>query len=46
MAPPYLIPDAVNERWQIHSLNAVIPGDVIQPGVALSVELDPDGVVP
>ena len=46
MAPPYLIPDAVNERWQIHSFNAVIPGDVIQPGVALSVELDPDGVVP
>ena len=46
MGPPHLIPDAVSERWLIESFNAVIPGDVIQPGVALSVELDPDGVVP
>ncbi len=46
MGPPYLIPDAVNERWQLQSFNAVIPGDVIQPGLALSVEIDPDGVVP
>ena len=46
MGPPHLIPDAVSERWLIESFNAVIPGDVIQPGVKLSVELDPDGVVP
>ena len=46
MGPPYLIPDAVNERWLRWSFNAEIPGDVVRPGVELAVELDPDGVVP
>lgn len=43
---PHLIPDEVDERWLFHSFNAEIPGDVIQPGVEMFVEMDPDGVVP
>lgn len=46
MGPPQVIPNAVSERWLFQSFNAEIPGDVIQPGVEMFVELDPDGVVP
>lgn len=46
MDPPHVIPDAVDEKWRLRSFNAEIPGEVIRPGVQLSVELDPDGVVP
>ena len=46
MGAPHLIPDAVDERWLFQSFNAEIPGDVIQPGVEMFVEMDPDGVVP
>lgn len=46
MAPPYLIPDAVDERWLLWSFNAEIPGDVIRPGIELAVEIDPDGILP
>ncbi len=46
MGPPYLIPDAVNERWLSWSFNARVPGDLIREGVQLAVELDPEGVVP
>ena len=46
MGPPHVIPDAVTEKWRLQSFNAEIPGEVIQPGVELFVEMDPDGVVP
>ena len=46
MDPPHVIPDAVDEKWRLQSFNAEIPGEVIRPGVGLSVEMDPDGVVP
>ena len=46
MGPPHVIPDAVDEKWRLQSFNAEIPGEVIQPGITLSVEMDPDGVVP
>ena len=46
MDPPHVIPDAVDEKWRLQSFNAEIPGEVIRPGVELSVEMDPDGVVP
>ena len=46
MGAPHLIPDEVDERWLFQSFNAEIPGDVIQPGVSMFVEMDPDGVVP
>ena len=36
----------VNESDLANSFNAVIPGDVISPGVTLVVEADPDGVIP
>jgi hypothetical protein len=42
----YLIPDAVDESRLDRSFNATIPGDVIQPGLQMVVELDPEGVVP
>lgn len=46
MEAPHLIPDAVDEKWLFQSFNAAIPGDVIQPGVRMFVEMDPDGAVP
>ena len=46
MGPPHVIPDMVTEKWRLQSFNAEIPGEVIQPGVELFVEMDPDGVVP
>ena len=46
MDPPHVIPDAVDEKWRLQSFNAEIPGEVIRPGVGLSIEMDPDGVVP
>ena len=46
MGPPRVIPDMVDEKWRLQSFNAEIPGEVIQPGVELFVEMDPDGVVP
>jgi len=42
----YLIPDVVVERHMDRSFNALIPGDVLQPGVELVVELDVEAVVP
>lgn len=42
----YLIPEVVDERRMERSFNALIPGDVLQPGVELVVELDVEGVVP
>jgi len=38
MDPPHVIPDAVDEKWRLQSFNAEIPGEVIRPGVQLSVE--------
>ena len=46
MGAPYTIPDEVDEKWLFQSFNAEIPGEVIQPGVRMFVEMDPDGVVP
>lgn len=46
MDPPHVIPDAIDEKWRLQSFNAEIPGEVIRPGIELSVEMDPDGVVP
>ena len=39
-------PSQVVEGELDGSVNGVIPGSVIQPGVAMVVELDPEGVVP
>lgn len=44
--PAELLPDEVVEGRIDRSYNAVIPGEVLQPGVGLVVEIDPDGVVP
>ncbi len=44
--PSELLPDEVVESRLDRSYNAVIPGEVLQPGVGLVVEIDPDGVVP
>lgn len=44
--PAELLPDEVVENRIDRSYNAVIPGEVLQPGVGLVVEIDPDGVVP
>jgi hypothetical protein len=41
-----LIPSLVDESRLDRSFNAVIPGTVLQPGVEMVVNLDPDGVVP
>ena len=40
------IPTEANERSFEHSFNAVIPGSIVQPGLQMVVELDPDGIVP
>ncbi|MCY3700640.1 MAG: hypothetical protein OXH46_13565 [Gemmatimonadetes bacterium] len=40
------IPLAVDESRLERSFNAVIPGRVLQPGVSMVVELDPDGALP
>ena len=45
-SPAELLPDQVVESRLDRSYNAVIPGEVLQPGVGLVVEIDPDGVVP
>lgn len=39
-------PDQVIESELDGSVNAVIPGSAIRPGVGMVVELDPEGVVP
>lgn len=44
--PSELLPDQVVESRLDRSYNAVIPGEVLQPGVGLVVEIDPEGVVP
>ncbi|MCY3548281.1 MAG: M66 family metalloprotease [Gemmatimonadetes bacterium] len=44
--PSELLPDRVVESRLDRSYNAVIPGEVLKPGVGLVVEIDPDGVVP
>ena len=40
------IPIDVEEGHLRHSFNARIPGHVLQPGLEIVVELDPDGVLP
>ncbi len=40
------IPVDVEEGRLAHSFNARIPGRVLQPGLEMVVELDPDGVLP
>ena len=40
------IPVDVEESRLAHSFNARIPGHVLQPGLEMVVELDPDGVLP
>jgi len=42
----YLTPSSVDESRLDRSYNALIPGSVVQPGVEMVVEVDPDGVVP
>ncbi len=39
-------PSEVIESEMEGSVNAIIPGSVIQPGVSMVVELDPEGLVP
>ena len=46
MNPPKVLPTQVEERRMDHSYSATIPGSVIQPGLNIVVELDPEGVVP
>ncbi len=47
LEPPALgIPLDVEEGRLGHSFNARIPGHVLQPGLEMVVELDPDGVLP
>lgn len=41
-----LIPDEVQENRLDRSFNAVVPGDLVQPGLELVVELDTEGTVP
>ena len=40
------IPLAVDESRLERSFNAIIPGRVLQPGVSMVVELDPEGMLP
>lgn len=40
------LPTAVEEGSMLRSYNGVIPGEVLQPGVRLEVQVDPEGVVP
>ena len=40
------IPDEVVEADLEGSVNGIIPGSVIQPGVTMVVQLDPEGLVP
>lgn len=42
----YMLPSGVEERRMDRSFNALIPGEVLQPGVQLVVELDEEGSVP
>ena len=44
--PASSIPLDVEEGRLGHSFNARIPGHVLQPGLEMVVELDPDGVLP
>ena len=44
-SPTTLIPTDVDEGDLASSANAVIPGDVIQPGLEMVVDIDPDGVL-
>ena len=39
------IPTEVNESSLLNSSNAVIPGDVVQPGLEMVIEVDPDGTL-
>ena len=39
-------PDSIVESELSGSVNGVIPGSVLQPGVRMVVELDPEGLVP
>ena len=41
-----VLPEEVTENRLDRSFNVEIPGEVLQPGVAMVIELDPDGVVP
>lgn len=40
------IPTDINEAELTRSFNTIIPGSLVQPGLQMVVELDPDGVVP
>lgn len=40
------IPTEVSQTSFERSFNTVIPGSIVQPGLQLVVELDPDGIVP
>ncbi|MYI06548.1 MAG: hypothetical protein F4059_04325, partial [Gemmatimonadetes bacterium] len=44
-AKPSPIPTAVDESSLDRSANAVIPGDVIQPGLEMVIEVDPDNTL-
>ena len=41
-----VLPEEVTENRLDQSFNVEIPGEVLQPGVTMVIELDPDGVVP
>ena len=41
-----LLPSAVDESRMDRSYNALVPGNVLQPGTSMVVELDRDGTVP
>ena len=48
LIPPNMdhIPTSLDESHLTRSYNAEVPGSVIQPGIRMVVEVDPDGVVP
>ena len=41
-----VLPEEVTENRLDQSFNVEIPGEVLQPGVTMVIELDPDGAVP
>jgi len=40
------LPTGVDESSLVRSFNAEVPGAIVQPGLRMVVEVDPDGVVP
>ena len=45
-SPLYFLPSSVDESELNRSYNTIVPADVMQPGVELVIELDPEQVVP